>query len=229
MSNPSRGAVLAIPFLRDAPEAARRALLAGGRMTQAASGSQIMRQGDAATDLVILLEGRLRVSVMSLGGRELTFRLLEPIQPVGEVAVLDGGPRTANVQAIAPSRLLVLPRAHCLEMLALHPELALCMMRVLCARLRDTSLGLERVATQRLPSRMAHLLLNLAAEYGRPSPSGGVLLPMRLSQGDMAALVAATREAVNKQLAEWREAGVLALERGQIVICDAGALVEASE
>ncbi|MEI6160603.1 MAG: Crp/Fnr family transcriptional regulator, partial [Roseococcus sp.] len=125
-------------------------------------------------------------------------------------------------------RLISLPRSHCVEMMERHGALGLAMMQVLCARMRDTSLGLERVATQRLASRMAHLLLKLSSEYGRPAP-GGVLLPMRLPQGEMAAMVAATREGVNKQLAGWRDAGVLGVERGRIVSRDAAALAEACE
>lgn len=212
-----------IPFLRVVPEGPRAAFLAGGRLVEVLAGSQIMRQGEPAGALLILLEGRLRVSVMSLAGRELTFRMLGPVQPVGEVAMLDGGPRTADVLAVSTSRLLMLPREHCQQMMARHASLGLALIQVLCERLRDTSLGLERLATQRLASRMAHLFLKLAGDYGRARPDG-VLVPMRLSQGEIAAMVAGTREAVNKQLAEWRQAGVLAMDRGQIVIRDVAAL-----
>ncbi|MBX9752101.1 MAG: Crp/Fnr family transcriptional regulator [Roseococcus sp.] len=217
-----------IPFLRAVPEGPRAAFLAGGRLIEVLAGTQIMRQGEPAGALLVLLEGRLRVSVMSLAGRELTFRMLGPVQPVGEVAMLDGGPRTADVLAVSTCRLLMLPREHCQEMMTRHASLGLALIRVLCERLRDTSLGLERVATQRLASRMAHLFLKLAGDYGRARPDG-LLVPMRLSQGEIAAMVAGTREAVNKQLAEWRQAGVLAMDRGQVIIRDAAALSAACE
>jgi CRP/FNR family transcriptional regulator, cyclic AMP receptor protein len=217
-----------IPFLREVPPEPRVAFLSAARWIEVTAGTQVMRQGEAAGALLILMEGRLRVSVMSLGGREMTFRLIEPVQPVGEVAMLDGGPRTADVLAVSSCRLLSLPRDHCLEFMGRQPTLAMAVIRVLCDRLRDTSLGLERVATQRLASRMAHLLLKLAGDYGRPCPDG-VLVPMRLSQGEMAAMVAGTREAVNKQLAEWRQAGVLAMDRGQVIIRDAAALAAVCE
>lgn len=217
-----------IPFLRDVPEGPCAAFLAGGRMIEVMAGSQLMRQGEPAGPLLILLEGRLRVSVMSLSGRELTFRVIAPVQPVGEVAMLDGGPRTADVLAVSTCRLLLLPRDHCQATMARYPSLGQALIRVLCERLRDTSLGLERVATQRLASRMAYLFLKLAGDYGRPRPDG-VVVPMRLSQGEIAAMVAGTREAVNKQLAEWRQTGVLAMDRGQVVIRDAAALSAACE
>lgn len=211
---------LDIPFLRDVPAAARADFLNAGRVMKVPAGRRIMTQGDPAGDFMILLKGRLRVSATTASGRDLTFRLLDAIQPVGEVAALDGGPRTADVAAVGPCQVLVLPRQHCLDVIGQHPALALAMVQLLCARLRDTSQGLERVATQRLPSRMAHLLARLAQEYGQPLPGGGVALPMRLSQGDMASLVAATREAVNKQLAEWKAAGWLVMEAGHMTIAD---------
>lgn len=228
MSDPEAHGLPEIPFLRAVPPGPRAAFLAGGRLMDVLAGGQVMRQGEAAGPLLILLEGRLRVSVMSLAGRELTFRMIAPVQPVGEVAMLDGGPRTADVLAVSSCRLLVLPREHCLEMMTRHASLGLALIHVLCERLRDTSLGLERVATQRLASRMAHLFLKLASDYGRPREDG-LVVPMRLSQGEIAAMVAGTREAVNKQLAEWRQAGVLAMDRGQVVIHDATALAAACE
>jgi CRP-like cAMP-binding protein len=219
---------LDIPFLRAVPEAPRDAFLAGGRMIEVMAGGQLMRQGEPAGPLLILLEGRLRVSVISLAGRELTFRMIAPVQPVGEVAMLDGRPRTADVLAVSTCRLLLLPRDHCQAMMARHPSLGQALIGVLCERLRDTSLGLERVATQRLASRMAHLFLKLAHDYGRQR-ADGILVPMRLSQGEIAAMVAGTREAVNKQLAEWRQGGMLAMDRGQLVIQNAAALSAACE
>ena len=223
MSEPLPHAWPDIPFLRAVPAGPRDAFLAGGRLIEVMAGHQLMRQGEPAGPLLILLQGQVRVSVMSLAGRELTFRMIAPVQPVGEVAMLDGGPRTADVLAVSTCRLLLLPREHCQRMLARHPSLAQALIGVLCERLRDTSLGLERVATQRLSSRLAHLFLKLASDYGRPLEDG-VLVPMRLSQAEIAAMVAGTREAVNKQLAEWRQARVLAMDRGQVVILDALAL-----
>ena len=143
--------------------------------------------------------------------------------------MLDDGPRTADVVAVTCSRLLLVPRDHLLAMLRQHPALPFAMMRLLCHRLRDTSQGLERVALQRLPSRLAHPLLSLAAEYGQPAPANGILLPMRLSQGEIAAWVAATREAVNKQLAEWREGRLIRLKAGRISILQPSVLAAARE
>jgi hypothetical protein len=181
-------------------------------------GTQVITKGESPGALMLLVAGRLKVTATSTDGRELTFRIVEPVEIVGEVALLDGQPRTADVVALNTSTVLLLPRAAVLAALERHPDFALGMIRLLCTRLRETSLGLESIATQRVPARLAAILLRLAAEYGRPASDGGILLPMRLSQSDLSTMIAATREAVNKQLAQWREAGVLRIKTGQIVL-----------
>ena len=198
-------------------EAAIVALLHGAREEKIAAGGAIMRRGEPADSLCVLLDGRLRVSVTSAEGREHAFRLVEPPGIVGEVGVIDRGPRTADVVAAVPSRLVRIPSRACLAAIRNHPDLAEAMMRLLCERIRDTSRGSESLATERLESRLARFLLRLAHEYGRPHGTG-LLLPMRLSQGDIGTMVAATREAVNKQLRQWREAGIIGVDTGQIVL-----------
>ncbi len=199
-------------------EVERAALTQHSRMLRVPAGHPVMKKGEPAESMMVLLEGRLRVGTVSLEGRAFTFRIVEPVQLLGEIGVLDGGPRSADVTSMTPSRLLVLRRRDCLDAIERHPAVARAMILLLCGRLRDTSLGLEQVATQRLPARMAALLLRLAADYGRPTAGGGVQLPMRLSQGEIGTLVAATREAVNKQLMQFRDEGLLALAAGRIEI-----------
>jgi CRP-like cAMP-binding protein len=194
-----------------------KALLSGARERQANANEQVIGRGESSNEMLVLLSGRLRVSVASHDGRELTFRLVEPVDIVGEIAALDGRPRTADVTAVLPSRLLVIRRDACLAAMREHPALVEALIGLLCTRIRETSAGLERLAMQRLSSRMAHLLLRLAADYGQPMQDG-VRLPMRLSQSEIGTLVAATREAVNKQLRYWRDEGVLDLVGGQIVL-----------
>ncbi|MBY0336463.1 MAG: cyclic nucleotide-binding domain-containing protein, partial [Acetobacteraceae bacterium] len=85
-------------------------LTEGASPLRAAPGQTLMRRGDPGGNLMVLLEGRLRVSTVSAEGRPLAFRLVEPVECVGEIGCLDGQPRTADVAVLAPSRLLVLPR-----------------------------------------------------------------------------------------------------------------------
>jgi CRP/FNR family cyclic AMP-dependent transcriptional regulator len=210
--------LLTIPGFAELTPIEAAALLQGAREMRVPAGKQIMGKGEPASTMVVLLAGRLRVSVASLLGRELTFRLVEPVDVVGEIAMLDGNARTADVATAAASRLLVIRRDACLTAIRDHPAVALAMLRLLCARLRETSAAFERLVMQRLSARMAHLLLRLAAEYGQPGPERGVVLPMRMSQSEIGSLVAATREAVNKQLRLWRDEEVLDLSADRIVL-----------
>ncbi len=97
------------------------------------------------------------------------------------------------------------------------------MLIVLCDRLRRTSMALEELALFDLPVRLARLITKLARDYGRPV-AGGMRIDMKLSQRDLATLVASSRETVNKQLRGWREQGVLDLVSGYIVVLNSEAL-----
>ena len=213
---PAASPLEAIPAFATLGAADHATLLRGAREIRVAGGRQIMTKGDPAESIAVLLSGQLRVSVVSLEGRAVTLRLVEPVDLVGEIGVLDGGPRTADVVALTASRLLLIPGETARAALRARPELAMAMLALLCQRLRDTSAGLERVAMQRLPARMAHLLLRLAADFGQPHPDGGITLPMRLSQTELGTLVAASREAVNKQLRLWREDALVEIAGGHI-------------
>ena len=201
------------PFAGLGPAAAA-ALLDGAREARVAAGRSVMRRGEAADRMALLLEGQLRVGATSADGKAMTFRVVQPVELVGEIAVLDGGPRTADVETLTSCRLLLLPGEAVRRAVAGHPEVAAAFVRLLCARLRETSAGMEGLATQRLPERLEALLRRLARER---AADGALLLP-RLSQGELAALVGATREAVNKQLAAWREEGVVAVRGGRLCL-----------
>jgi CRP-like cAMP-binding protein len=91
------------------------------------------------------------------------------------------------------------------------------MLAILCDRLRKTSVALEDIALFDLPVRLARVLLNLGADYGRPTATG-LRIDLKLSQKDLSNLVAATRESINKQLRAWREAGLVQLDGGYLVL-----------
>ena len=115
------------------------------------------------------------------------------------------------------SMLLVLERDAFLPFLRARPDLMLRMMALLCERLRRTSAAVEDIALQPLPARLARLLLGLMERHGRPGPDG-TRIRLKISQKDMSAQVAATRERVNKQLRQWHEQGVLGEAAGELVV-----------
>jgi CRP-like cAMP-binding protein len=189
--------------------------LAGER--RVARDAVVVRRGSADCALLILVHGRLRAGVVSTDGREVTIGLMEPGAVLGEIALLDGRPRSLDVVAMADSLLLSVERRDFLPFLRARPDLMLRLMALLCDRLRRASAAFEDVALAPLSARLARLLLSLAEAHGIPTPDG-VQIRLVLSQRDMAARVAATRERVNKQLRQWHESGVLGDQDGHLVL-----------
>lgn len=177
----------------------------------------VLRRGDPEASLMVLVQGRLRAGATAADGREVVMGLVDPGGVIGEIALLDGKPRSLDVVAMADSVLLVVERREFLPFLLRHPELMLRMVLVLCDRLRRSSSALEDVALASLQARLARLLLKLADEYGEPHGTG-IRLRVKLSQRDLSAQVAATRERVNKQLRLFKDAGMVGDEAGAIVL-----------
>lgn len=195
--------------------------LAGER--REARDAAVLHRGATDCSLLILVHGRLRASVMSTEGREVTINLMEPGAVLGEIALLDGRPRSLDVVAMAESLLLVVERRQFLPFLRARPELMLKLMELLCDRLRRNSVAYEDLALAPLSARLARLLLGMAEAHGKLIPEG-VQIRLALSQRSMAAQVAATRERVNKQLRQWHEAGVLGSQDGYLVLRELAAL-----
>ncbi len=177
----------------------------------------VVRRGDPDCSLLILVNGRLRAGSVSSDGREVTIGVMGPGTVLGEIALLDGRPRSMDVTAMSDSTLLVVERRDFLPFLRDRPDLMLRVMALLCDRLRRASQAFEDVALAPLSARLARLLLDLAQEHGSPGP-GGIRIRLRVSQKEMSAQVAATRERVNKQLRQWHEAGVLGEQDGELVL-----------
>lgn len=181
-------------------------------------GQMIVQKGDEGSSMMAVLNGRVRISAVNAEGKEITLNVINPGQVFGEIALLDGQPRSADAHAIEDTVLLVVERRHFMPFLASNQTLATRLLAVLCERLRSTSIALEQIALFDLETRLARLILKLAADYGRPSPAG-TRIEMKLSQRDISNLVASSRESVNKQLGLWRDSGVLAMEDGRIIVC----------
>lgn len=180
-------------------------------------GQVIFQKGDEGSAMMAVLRGRVRISAVSAEGREVMLNVINPGEVFGEIALLDGNPRSADATAIEATDLLVVERRQFLPYLKSNEDLYPRLLAVLCARLRQTSSALEDLALFALPTRLARVLLNLARDYGRPMP-GGTRIEFKLSQRDLSTLVGASRETVNKQLGQWREAGVLGMDGGWLVV-----------
>jgi len=186
-------------------------------------GQTVFQKGDTGSYMVAVLSGRIRISATSPEGREVTLNMIDAGEVFGEIALLDGKPRSADATALEDSTLMTVERRHFLPYLLSNNDLALRVIDGLCERLRDTSETLGNFAMLDLPGRLARKLLSLAAEYGS-SADGGTRLDIRLSHTDLGRFVGCSRETVNKQMRAWEEEGIVARDGGRITVRGANAL-----
>ena len=185
-------------------------------------GSTIFAQGDPGDALFGVASGRVRISATGAGGQEVFLNIMEPGDTFGEIAVMDGLTRTAGAAALDDAALIVIKRRDFLRLLEREPQLAIHLLKLLCARLRWTSELVEESAFLAGPARLAKRLLILASLHGRAARVGH--LELRISQAELARFLGITRQIVNQHLSDWRRHGWVDLGRSQIVIRDADAL-----
>ena len=212
-----RAALLGSPVFQALRPGEREEVLRTATERRWPRGATIFQKGEPGSALMAVLRGRVRISTVSPAGRELTLNVIDAGGIFGELALLDGEPRSADAAALEDTLLLIVERRHFAPLLARNGDLSNRLLGVLCQRLRRTSRTLEEIALLELPERLARALIQLGQDYGQ-NVDGGVRLDIRLSQRELSALVGASRESVNKQLALWRANGVVALERGKIVL-----------
>ena len=171
--------------------------------------------------MMAILSGDVRISTLSPTGREIVLTLLKTGEVFGEIALIDGEDRTADATAITDCDLLVLDHRDFMPFLERRADLCILFLKLLCQRLRQTDRQVEDHAFGRLDSRVAKALVRLANSV---APAGASGASLRISQQELAGMVGATRESVNKQLQIWQSAGILRLGKRLIVIPDIAAL-----
>jgi len=188
-------------------------------------GEEMFAKGDTGSALYGVLSGRVCIYTVSSVGEEIFLNILDPGEIFGEIALLDGGPRTASARAMTAVDLLQIQREHLLPFLRANPELSVSMLSVLCGRIRMNVEFIEDAIFLHLPARLAKRLQTLGEQHGKPDPRG-IRIDLKLSQQDLAHMVGATRERVNRELSLLREDGVIAMDEGMIVICKPDRLKE---
>jgi CRP-like cAMP-binding protein len=199
-------------------------LIGQGRTAIYREGAIIFRKGDPAKNLMIVLCGRIRLSSASWHGREVVFDFIGPGHCFGEDALIDGATRKLEATAARLSTVFALRRRDVLACLEAHPEVAVRVIRILCARLSHAMSMFEERTQLGLSPRSARALLRLAREYG-----DGRRIDLKISQSEIAGLVGATRERVNRQLCAWCRSGILAFDEGHLTILDQSALRTVAE
>jgi len=180
-------------------------------------GEVIFLEGDAGSSLCIIAIGRVRIVLSGADGREVVLNVYGPGDFFGEFALLDGEPRSADAIAQEPCLLYWLTRNDFLAFLESHPRAASTLLAVLSRRLRHTTRVVQDAAFRDVPARLARVVLDLVTTRGRPH-GDRVLVDGRFTQSELASMVGASRETVNKALRGFERSGLLRHERGVITV-----------
>lgn len=187
-------------------------------------GQTLLLQGDPGDMLLILLSGQAKVTMVALNGREITLDYADPGAVLGEIAVLDGGARTASVIALANGQYLRLTRAAFEAFVERQPGMAWRLMKELARRLRQTNSTIESDRAFASGPRLARFLQRLTL-----SGNGDGRLRLDLNQSELGNFAGMSRENINRQLSAWADSGIVGLDHGKITILDSTFLSEIAE
>lgn len=205
------------PLFEDLPENEFNSMIAAATPQVFKTRQRLFNQGDPGGSLIIILSGRIKVSVVAPNGKDCILSFMGPGDIIGEMTLLDGGPRTADVEALEATRCLEVARRDFLPLLRRNPDTAIRIIDVLCKRLRATSQMVEDSAVLGAAPRLARALLRLADQHGK-SINGKVHIDLPLSQSALGARAGLLRESVNRQLRVWEEENIVARDEGHIVL-----------
>ena len=196
-----------VPLFSDLNESELQRLSLVSLRRRAARAEQVVRAGEDAESLIVLLTGRAKVTNFDEEGREIILAWLGPGEFFGEMGLIDGSPRSASVVAVEPSELLVIGKNEFQRCMQDNFQVAQKLMRILVRRLREADRNIESLALLDVYGRVARLLLDMSEEE-----DGKRLVRQKISKQDMARMIGASREMVSKVMRD--------LEVGGYIICD---------
>ena len=200
------------PLFRDLPPGVIEHLGSYMKTRRVARGTSIFAKGDPGTGLMGVLAGAVKVSVASADGKDIVLNVFREGDIFGEIALLDGRPRTADATAMSDCELIVIERRDFVPFLSSQPDVMLKFIEILCSRLRRTSEQVQDITFLNLPTRLAKTLLQLTGGVqGSAAPSKATITQREISQ-----MIGMSRESTNKQLRAWAKRGWIRLERGGV-------------
>ncbi len=227
-SRPIVDALTAVPFFAGLDGDALQRVAAGMRSRRFRRGEVIFHVGDPGDALFIIVSGEVKIGLPSEAGEEAILVRLQPGDVFGELALLDGAPRSATATALSAAETVVLPRDRFRELIANEPAVRDALLASLALELRRLTTHVEELHFLDITGRLAACLVRLASDGGTTLPDGEVRLRTSLTQGDLAAMVGSTRQSVNKLLGQFASDGLLRIERDAIVLTDIEGLAQAS-
>jgi CRP-like cAMP-binding protein len=208
------------PYFADLEPEAFEQLCRYAKHTTLKRGATIFSRGDPGTNLIAVISGTVKISISSPDGRNAILNLIGAGEIFGEIALLDGQPRTADATANSNCEIFTIDRREFIPFVRSQPTVAMKLIELLCGRLRWTSDQVEQVILQNLPGRLASALLRLS-DKNKHAPEGRTI---SITQQEISEMVGMTRESINKQLRAWAARGWVRLEHGAIVVLKPDAL-----
>jgi CRP/FNR family cyclic AMP-dependent transcriptional regulator len=187
------------------------------------AGATLMHEGQRGEEVLLLLEGRVKVICTTAEGKEIVLQFCGPGDLIGELSVVDDRPRSSTVEAFEPVEALALSGGDFRAFLASRPEAVTALLRAISRRFRDMDRKLIEFAASQTLGRLAGRLVELAERYGEPVDDG-VEIDLRLTQEELAGWTGSSREAVAKALQSLRDLGLVTTERRRITVLDLGGL-----
>nr|WP_272902096.1 Crp/Fnr family transcriptional regulator [Brevibacterium daeguense] len=182
-------------------------------------GTVLFTEGDPGDELYIVSSGKLKIGRESPDGRENLLSVIGPGEIIGELTLFDPGARSTTVTAVSQTELLSLKHEDLMSWLRERPQAAMNLLKALAQRLRRTNDIVGDLVFSDVPGRVAKAILDLSTRFGKPAPDG-MLVAHDLTQEELAQLVGASRETVNKALADFAARGWIRLEARAVVILD---------
>lgn len=189
-------------------------ILSRARLLTMKKGETLLNQGDDGDSLIILLEGTIRISMATSNGREIVLNYADPGEVLGEIALLDGEPRTASATGVTEGRYLRISRSAFEATIERFPKLGMRLLRQMAGRLRQTNSMIENDRAFTSGPRLARYIQRLMLEPTHDR------LRLDLSQSELGNFAGISRENINRQLSAWADSGIITLESGRIRVTD---------
>ena len=207
------------PLFMGLDSSAADALRASMNLVKLRKGQSLFKEGDDGDHLFVVSSGKVKLGTKSVDGRENLLMILGPGDMFGELSLFDSGPRTATATAVTDSKLLALGQDKVIPWVKEHPEVSLQLLARLASRLRRTNEVVGDLVFSDVPGRVAKALIDLGVKFG-DKRTEGLFVNHDLTQEELAQLVGASRETVNKALADFAQRGWLRLEARSVMILD---------
>ena len=218
------------PFFAGLDPSTLEHVAAGTRTRRFRRGEIIFHAGDPGDALFIIVSGEVKIALPSDEGDEAILAILRQGDVFGELALLDGAPRSATASALTATEAVILPRDRFRELVSAEPAVRDTLLAALAGELRRLTTHVEELHFLDMTGRLAARLVRLAREAGPTGgPNGAIRLRRTLTQAELASMVGCTRQSVNKLLGQFADDGLVRVDRDGIQVLDMDGLITASK